>query len=249
MTVDPPALRGKKKRTLKPDARQELLSHDVAGWADNYLDQMQQVIRGKMQLRSNALAKKNADFWVLQNGVGGLSTVFGNEEIPEPLRMFTGVSLLESLTGLKITAAGTKRARADSVEQPESGVGEDGRRVRDRSEEVELGRRHDDVMMEDAGYGADEGGYTGVNRVVEGRDEVRTNFPTPSGTADTLDRRSKWAEQPRHPSQTTCHPSCHGISQHQYADLLLDLEAGCLFQLAALQQVQLVGVQSAAWVA
>lgn len=246
MTVDPPALRGKKKKTLKPDARQELSKHDIAGWAGNYLDQMQQVIRGKMQLRSNALAKKNADFWVLQNGVGGLSTVFGNEGIPEPLRMFTGASLLESLTGLKITAAGTKRARADSVEQPESGVGEDGRRVRDRSEEVELGRRDDDVMMEDAGYMANDGGHTGDDRVGEGRDEVCTNFLTPSSTADTLNRRSKWAEQPRHHSLTTCHPSCHGISQHQYADLLLDLEAGCLFQLAALQQVQSVEARLAA---
>lgn len=149
----------KAKRALGPDASPELRSADLTSWVSTYLERMAEVTRSKMVSRSNALAKKNANFWVLQNGVGGLATVFGQEEIPEPLRMFTGAALLESLAGSRADIAGGKRVRVSEEEEAQPGVDEEGRRVRERSDEAELGRGNVDVAMDDAGYMADDAGY------------------------------------------------------------------------------------------
>ncbi|KAF1348658.1 hypothetical protein BDV97DRAFT_354054 [Delphinella strobiligena] len=173
--VTAPAVRIKKKKALAPDTELELHNHNLSAWSDNYLVEMQSVLRGKIHTRSVGMAKKNADFWVLQNGVNGLSMTFGQESIPEPLRMFTGTALLEALTGLRPTnTAGEKRPREEGEEEEEeaeAGTDDDGRRVRARSNESGMGLGDGDVMMEDAGYIADQNDYIREDTADEPRDE------------------------------------------------------------------------------
>lgn len=179
--VTAPAVRSKKKKALGPDTEQELHNHNLSAWSDNYLVEMQSVLRSKMHTRSVGMAKKNADFWVLQNGVNGLSMTFGQESIPEPLRMFTGTALLEALTGLRPTnTAGEKRPREEEgeEEEAEAGTDDDGRRVRARSNELGMGMGDGDVMMEDAGYIADQNDYIGDDTADEPRDEVSRSSRT-----------------------------------------------------------------------
>lgn len=174
-TATAPAVRSRKRKVIGLDQEQELRNQDLSGWSNNYLTQMQQVTNGKAQTRSNALAKKNADFWVFQNGVGGLGSTFGQEAIPEPLRMFTGNALLQALTGLRITVSGEKHPREEDGEEAEADASEDGRRVRSRSGEGEMGRGDDDIVMNEPGY-VDDAGYTG-NDFGNGGNEDEASTP------------------------------------------------------------------------
>ena len=171
-SVTAPAVRRRKRKGIAPDVQQELGNRDLSGWSNNYLNQMQEVLRGKIQTRSTALAKKNADFWVLQNGVGGLGVTYGQEDIPEPLRMFTGNALLEALTGLRLTAAGEKHARDEGDDEVEDEADKNQRRVRTRSDEDAIGRADVDVVMEDTMYMGDDAGNMADDSVEAPRDEV-----------------------------------------------------------------------------
>ena len=168
-----PAVRRRKRKGIAPDVQQELGNRDISGWSNNYLNQMQEVLRGKTQARSTALAKKNADFWVLQNGVGGLGVTYGQEDIPEPLRMFTGHALLEALTGLRLAVAGEKHAREEGDGEVEDEADENQRRVRARSDEDDaIGRADGDVVMEDTMYLGDDAGNMVDDSAELPRDEV-----------------------------------------------------------------------------
>jgi meiotic recombination protein REC8 len=116
----------------------------------------------KLQNKTLTLARKNADFWVLQNGIGGLGLAYQGLEpqhMPEPLRMFSGTALLEALTGIQLSIAGTKHPRDISAdEDPE-------RRVRTRSNSHELGRAADSDDFE-TGFVDD----TIANTIEQGRD-------------------------------------------------------------------------------
>lgn len=169
-TIIAPALRNRKKKGLAPDVEQELHNHELSNWSNNYLTNMQGVLHGKIHTRSAALAKKNAAFWILQNGVGSLSITFGQETIPEPLRMFTGNALLEALTGARFTVAGAKHPREETVDHEKEDADGDGRRVRLRSDEQEMGRQNDDIVVEDAGY-------VGDDHVEETQEEVSEEAP------------------------------------------------------------------------
>lgn len=147
-----PARRVRQSRVLHNDETMELHNHDLAKWSTNYLANMQIAMNQKLRQRTTKLAKDNANFWVLQNGVGGLAYAIGPEEIPEPLRMFTGNALLAALTGLQLDVAGEKRDREEEVADEEEDVDMDGRRIRARSDEAEMGRGDGDIMMDHAGY-------------------------------------------------------------------------------------------------
>lgn len=96
------------------------------------MENMDEALRHKHAHRLVTLAKKNAEHWML--GTGKNSLLKADQG---PLNMFTGIKLLEAMTGLKLTAGGEKRAR-DEDSHPE-----DSRRVRSRgnpsSEEVGRG--------------------------------------------------------------------------------------------------------------
>ena len=150
-TAVAPALRIRKKKNLAPDVQQELHRTELSEWSANYLDHMQEASRGKVQARSIALAKQNADFWVLRNGVGDLSATFRQETIPEPLRMFSGDALLQALTGIRSSITGEKRPRDETSREVEDHADAQDRRVHARSNEAEMDQEEEDAVVGDAG--------------------------------------------------------------------------------------------------
>ena len=141
-----PARRARKRKVLLNDDTMELDNQVLARWSREYASNMQEAINSQRRKGALALARSNADFWVLSSGLGGLGRLLGPERIPDPLQMFTGTRLLESLTGLRLTTAGEKHDRDDEAEQ---GEGEQARRVRSRTEGQEVGRGDVDVPMDD----------------------------------------------------------------------------------------------------
>lgn len=117
----------------------ELRNGDLARWNTDYLANMNEAIKHKQASRMAALAKRNAEYWVLGTGLGPLAQADRG-----PLDVFQGAKLLEALTGIKLGPSGEKRARDDGDETDNS------RRVRSRGEPSsdEVGRG----MMYDDGY-------------------------------------------------------------------------------------------------
>lgn len=122
------------------DTSIELHNHDISRWNQNYKQNMNEALRHKHAHRLVTLAKKNAEHWILGSVDGGLT-----QSDQGPLNMFSGLKLLEAITGLKLAPGGKKRARD---EDPKS---DDSRRVRARGDPSsdEVGRALD---MQDDGF-------------------------------------------------------------------------------------------------
>ncbi|CAD0111038.1 unnamed protein product [Aureobasidium uvarum] len=139
-TASAPAVRTRVPKPLPQDQELELHNSDLQNWDREYLDNQVRAAQHKLQNKSLVLARKNADFWVLQNGIGGLGAVYQGAEqhMPEPLRLFSGNALLVALTGIQLNIAGTKHPRdVDSNQDDQE------RRVRSRSDDDEVGRGAD----------------------------------------------------------------------------------------------------------
>lgn len=136
----------------------ELHNRDISAWNQDYKENMNESLRHKRAHRLVTLAKKNAEHWIL--GPGHDDLLLGDRG---PLNMFTGIKLLEAMTGLKLTAGGEKRARD---EDPAS---DDSRRVRSRAglSSDEVGRGFD---FQDDGFVPMADDYT----IEQGREQ-----PTP----------------------------------------------------------------------
>ena len=146
-------------KVIPLDKSIELHNRDISDWNKQYKENMNEALRHKHAHRLVTLAKKNAEHWMLGSGGNGLLLSDHG-----PLNMFTGIKLLEAMTGLKLTPGGEKRARD---EDPAS---EDSRRVRLRAEGVssdEIGRGFD---FQHDGYIPMSDDYT----IEQGRDQ-----PTP----------------------------------------------------------------------
>jgi hypothetical protein len=119
-------------RSIPLDAITVLHNRDLARWNVEYITTMQDTIRQKEAAKAAALAKKNAEIWVLGPRDEG------------PLSIFSGSKLLERFAGVKSGHAGVKRPRDD-------GDGSDtDRRVRSRGEPSsdDVGRAiEDDAFM------------------------------------------------------------------------------------------------------
>lgn len=100
----------------------ELHNRDISAWNQQYKENMNEALRHKHAHRLVTLAKKNAEHWMLGPGDDSLL-----QSDRGPLNMFTGFKLLETITGLKLTAGGEKRARDEDL------ASEDSRRVRSRA--------------------------------------------------------------------------------------------------------------------
>ena len=109
------------------DTNMELRNGDLARWNADYIANMNEAIRHKTAGRATALAKKNAEHWILGQGDSG------------PLSIFSGAKLLEALTGVKLTVAGDKRPHGGDKTDSD-------RRVRPRGEPSsdEIGRGFQD---------------------------------------------------------------------------------------------------------
>jgi meiotic recombination protein REC8 len=168
-TATAPAVRTRIPKPLPQDQELELHNSDLQTWDREYLATQLRAAQQKLQNKTLVLARKNAAYWVLQNGIGGLGFAYQGVEnhMPEPLRMFSGTALLEALTGIQLTLAGTKHPR-DIDEDPE----DEERRVRTRSNSHEQGRAGDvnDTGSIDTGFMDD----TIANTIEQGRDA-----PTP----------------------------------------------------------------------
>ena len=127
-TADVPLRRrGPKVRHVIPlDSNMELRNGDLARWNTDYVANMNEIISHRNTAKAAALAKKNAEFWILGQGDRG------------PLSMFSGTKLLEALTGVKLTAAGEKHPRDD---QDDADLG---RRIRTEPSSDEIGRGFQD---------------------------------------------------------------------------------------------------------
>lgn len=146
-------------KVIPLDKSIELHNRDISDWNKQYKENMKEALRHKRAHRLVTLAKKNAEHWMLGSGGNGLL-----QSDNGPLNMFTGIKLLEAITGLNLTLGGEKRAR------DEDSASEDSRRVRPRAEGVssdEIGRGLD---FQDDGYVPMGDDYT----IEQGRDQ-----PTP----------------------------------------------------------------------
>jgi meiotic recombination protein REC8, fungi type len=119
-------------RAVPFDRTMELHNSDLARWNNEYVTNMNDAIRLKNAVRATTIAKKNAEFWMLTPSTQG------------PLGIFSGVQLLEALTGRTLPSSGEKRQREDDNSSDHD------RRVRSRGElsSDEIGRaaQEDDFM-------------------------------------------------------------------------------------------------------
>ena len=131
-------------KALSLDTVMELRNGDLARWNAEYVINMQDAIRQKETAKAVALAKKNAEIWMLGERNGG------------PLSIFSGAGLLEKLTGMKLGRAGEKRPREDSDESDTD------RRVRSRRE----------PSLGEVGLGIDDDGYLPImdDEIEQGRE-------------------------------------------------------------------------------
>ncbi|CAD6589209.1 MAG: hypothetical protein ASARMPREDX12_003693 [Alectoria sarmentosa] len=145
------APRQRKRRAPKPlpvDERQELHNTDLAQWKTDYLANMAEATEARMSHKAPFLAKKNAAFWVVLAGIGGVGPGLGSSKLQSPLDMFAGDAMMEALTGVRVSIAGQKRGRDDGEDY---GSDSEVRRVRIRDDDGDQIGRGDDIMLDDDG--------------------------------------------------------------------------------------------------
>ena len=128
-------------RTIPLDQTMELRNSDLSRWNTEYLKNMAEAMRIKVQHKAITQAKRNAEFWIWGSGIGNIGRRFGYSEIKTPLDMFYGDALFEALTGINRAAtAGQKRDRDSGIDEATEG---ESRRIRRRSDEDQVGRGDD----------------------------------------------------------------------------------------------------------
>lgn len=133
----PQRRRPKAGKLLTMDVIQGLRNADLSQWNTDYLQNMVVAAQTKQQNKLPSQSKKNAAFWVIGNGVGGVGSGAGTSKLQSPLGVFAGDKLMEALTGVKVTAAGKKRTRSDE----EDGSDSEERRVKAREAgQAQVGR-------------------------------------------------------------------------------------------------------------
>ncbi|SMR42052.1 unnamed protein product [Zymoseptoria tritici ST99CH_1E4] len=125
-------------RVIAIDNQTVLGNRVLAHWSDTYLESMREAAVRKQGPKLAAIAKKNAEQWML--GAGNLL----GQGMRGPLDLFSGARLLQAFTGVDLLSSGQKRARDDEDSHSEAG-----RRVRSRTgpSSDELGRGMEDDMM------------------------------------------------------------------------------------------------------
>lgn len=141
----------RKRRAFKPlpvDERQELHNTDLMQWKTDYIANMVEATAAKISHKARFIAKRNAAFWVLGAGIGGVGAGLGSANLRSPLGMFAGDAMMEALTGVKASTTRQKRGRdAEKDHNSES----EARRVRVRNGDWDQVGRGDGMMMDDDG--------------------------------------------------------------------------------------------------
>ena len=135
-------------RTLPVDERQELRNTDLSQWKTDYIANMADATAAKMSHRAPFVAKRNAAFWVVGAGIGGVGARIGSSSLQSPLGMFAGDSMMEALTGIKISTTGKKRGRDD---QDDHGTESETRRTRIRDGDWDQLGHGEGITLDDDG--------------------------------------------------------------------------------------------------
>ncbi len=129
---------------LPIDQRMELHNADLAQWKADYAGNMAKAIEIKRHHKAPALAKKNAAFWVIGSGIGGVGAGLGSSKMKSPLNMFAGEAMMEALTGIKAPTAGQKRSRDD---EDTADSDSEARRVKMRADDGDQIGRGDELLL------------------------------------------------------------------------------------------------------
>ena len=141
-TVAAPLRRRKRTaQALPQDRRMELRNTEILNWKTDYLNNMKEAARSKIQYRIAQQAKKNAEHYVWGAGIGGLGqNTFGAHG---PLDCFFGDNLFEMFTGnSRNPQARLKRDRDSGIDEATQ---RESRRKRQKTvDSEEIGRGQDD---------------------------------------------------------------------------------------------------------
>ena len=170
-TAEAPQRRVRQPKQLQVDERAELTNRQLSEWGTNYLANMTALSLAKEQNKSVAQAKKNAAFWILGQGIGGIEVNFGDDHFEHPLSIFSGQNLLDALGRGQRSPTGSKRARSESADLDDE---EEGRRVRPRGEDEEQVARGEEGPM----FGFDEEGILGQGDDYQIESEVGRQAPS-----------------------------------------------------------------------
>ena len=135
-------------KTLPVDERPELHNTDLAQWKTDYLANMAEAMKVKKSHKAPFFARKNAAFWVIGAGIGGVGAGLGSSKFQSPLDMFSGDAMMEALTGVKVSTPGQKRGRDDEDDHDEDS---EARRVRIRDGDGDQIGRGEEMMLNDDG--------------------------------------------------------------------------------------------------
>ena len=134
-----------KAKIVVVDYPTELQNRVLGEWNDHYLDFMEQAHVEKAGKISMAQAKRNAAYWVLDQGIGGVDADFRADRQQHPLAIFSGQALIDALTGSQAQIVGKKRTRSAS-----GGVNEadaESRRTRSSPYRQDDGEAKDDSVQ------------------------------------------------------------------------------------------------------
>ena len=135
-------------KALPVDERQELRNADLSQWNTDYIANMADATAAKMSHRAPFIAKRNAAFWVIGAGIGGVGAEMGSSSLQSPLAMFAGHTMMEALTGVKSSTAGQKRGRDDREDNDSES---EARRTRIRDGDWDQLGREGGMMLDDDG--------------------------------------------------------------------------------------------------
>lgn len=143
--------RNKPTRTIPIDNPAELQNSTLGEWDNKYTDIMEDAHKEHASKTSVAQAKRNAAYWILDQGIGGVSADFREDDHEHPLAMFSGQALLEMFDGPDTQSGSRKRSASAGTEA-------DKRRVRPRSEDEQprVNDKQDDFepQFDDDGFPA-----------------------------------------------------------------------------------------------
>lgn len=145
-SVEAPQRKRRAPKELPIDERQELHNADLAQWKNEYLANMAEATEAKNAHKAVTLAKKNAAYWVVGAGIGGVGAGLGVSKMKSPLDMFAGDAMMEALTGIKTSTAGQKRGRDDDEDHESDS---EARRTRIRDDEEQIGRGERMILDDD----------------------------------------------------------------------------------------------------
>ena len=160
--------RPKQKKAIPKDNALELRNGDLLIWQRDYLTHMAIASVAITQKKEAAQAKKNADTWVIGNGLNGVGCGIGSSKLPSPLAAFSGASLLIKITGQPIPSKdsgkkGTKHGLPLEVVDEHAQASASKRARQDDGEginfddEVGRGNFDDDIPLHDSSSGVEIG--------------------------------------------------------------------------------------------